>query len=171
MKWIMNLGLNSAPPRLLASFPTLSSNLKYPSQANYQGKFIYRQELKNCPHQKCHFEVHTTLLTIIEMTVLPRSLHRPWRPPRKMNFTLQIWCIKCLFWILRSVCMEQCATACVRVGTEWHLCPIYTRRHCPSPFAVYLPFLLHSTHVPDQTACLQGCPWCLPLEPAAARRR
>jgi len=39
------------------------------------------------------------------------------------------------------------------------------------PFSVYLPFALHSTHVPDQTACLQGCPWCLPLEPAAARRR
>lgn len=88
--WIMILGLNSALPRLLASFPTLSSNLNNLSQANYQGKFIYRRELKNCPHQKCHFEVHTTLLTIIEMTVLPRSLHRPWRPPRKMNFTLQI---------------------------------------------------------------------------------
>lgn len=107
--WIMIVGLNSALPRILASFPTLSSNLNNLSQANYQGKFIYRWELKNCPHQKCHFEVHTTLLTIIEMTVLPRSLHRPWRPPRKMNFTLQIWCIKCRFWILKSVYGTMCA--------------------------------------------------------------
>lgn len=60
---------------------------------------------------------------------------------------------------------KMCGCVCVFEATH-----VITTHHI-FPFCLCLPFALHSTHVPDQSACLQGCPWYLPLEPAAVGRR